>query len=102
MAALNDSVMQTVGTPQTVAYTGTAANSTAIGGSTGTGPFAIVCLTSTTACFWRATAAGTAATTTTGEYLPADVPHYKKVNKGDIISVIELSSGGNLYITEQV
>jgi hypothetical protein len=102
MAALIDSVMQTTGTPQTVAYTGTAGTSTAVGNSTSTGPYSVVCLTSTTDCFWLASAAGTAATASNGEYLPAGLPHYKKVNKGDIISVVQASTGGNLYITEQV
>lgn len=101
MAALVDSVMQTAGTPQTVAFTGTAGTSTAIG-TANTGPYALVCLTASAACFWRASAAGTAATSSTGEYLPADTPHYKKVNKGDIISVVQATAGGNLYITEQV
>ncbi len=102
MAALNDSVMQTRSAPRTVAYTGTAGESTAITGVE-TKNVVIVRLTATSDCFWRAgrDTGATPATSSNGEFLPSGVVEYKKINAGDKISVVQSSAGGSLYITEQ-
>lgn len=99
MASLIDSVMQTSGTPQNIAFSGTVGESTAI---TGQGPFAIVRLVASSDCFWLASAAGTDATSSNGEFLPSGVVEYKKINTGDIISVVQSTASGTLYITQQV
>jgi hypothetical protein len=78
-------------TAQTVAYTGTAGTSSAIGTYTN-----VVRLVATTACF--VTFGSTA--TTAGMFLPANTPELFSVNGGVTISAIQSASGGNLHITE--
>lgn len=79
------------GDSQTVAYTGTAGTSTAIGAYTN-----VVRVLCTTAAFVRF--GGTA--TTAYMYMPAGVAEYFTINGGDTISAIQSASGGNLHITE--
>lgn len=82
------------GTVQKVAYT-TAANSSAVGAQT-----YAVRLVATTACHVKVSKAGTSATATDG-YIAANAPpEYVCVSPGDIISVVQDASGGNLWITE--
>ena len=82
---------------QVVAYTGTAGVSTAINAHSGT-----VRLVSTTACFVDFSAAGgtVTAAVNTGAYLPADSPEYFAVPNNCKISAVQLTAGGNLYISQ--
>jgi hypothetical protein len=80
------------GASQVVAYTGTAANSTAMAAS-------IVRLYATTDCFVKISQAGTAATAS-DMILPATSVEYFVCHGGDIISVIQSSGAGSLYITQ--
>ena len=79
-------------THQSVGYTGTAGTITnAVGGQT-----RIVRVVMTTAGY---VAIGSTATTSSA-YMPADIPDYFKINPGERVSAIQLSSGGTLHITE--
>lgn len=78
---------------QTVAYTGTAGTSSAIGDQTEE-----VRLVASTDCF--VTVNSVTATTANGFFLPADTPEYVHVTRGSTISAIQDAAGGNLYITE--
>lgn len=80
------------GTNQVVAYTGTAGTiSNAVGSQT-----RVVRVVTTTAAY---AAIGTSATTT-DVYMPAGVPEYFLVTPGEKISAVQVSSGGNLHVTE--
>jgi hypothetical protein len=56
-------------------------------------------LFATTDCYYLATTAGTAATSSNGSYLPAGIIEYIRVPNNTIISVVQVSSGGSLNIT---
>ena len=80
---------------QVVSYTGTAANSSAVGSQT-----YAVRLVATTACHVRINAT-TPTAVTTDTYLAALAPaEYVAVSPGDIISAVQDASNGKLYITE--
>jgi hypothetical protein len=84
-----------LGTSQTVAFTATSAQSTAVGTST-----RIVRLVATQPCFF---AIGTNPTaTTSGVYLPAGVVQYVSITGGHKVAAIQASAGGSLYVTEAV
>ena len=76
---------------KTVAYTGTAGVSTAVGLHTN-----VVRLVASTACF---VAFGKTATAS-DMFLPANTPELFTINGGDTISAIQSAAGGNLHITE--
>ena len=80
---------------QNVAYTGTAAASTAIAAHE-TLETITVRLSSDQICYY--TTDGTTATTANGALLPASVIEYIRVRNGTTISVIRLSSSGTLNI----
>lgn len=82
-------------TVQTVAYTGTAAASAAVGAQ-----ITVVRLVATTACFVFLSDAGTAATAANGVYLPAATELWLRVNTSTKLSAIQSAAGGSLYITE--
>jgi len=83
--------------PQTVAYTGTAGHTTNVVGN-GVYKVRIVC---TTDAFVLAHApTDSDATTSTGHFWPANSVEYMTVNPGQRISAIQLSSGGNMYVSE--
>lgn len=92
--------MATYGTPmrpgasQTVAYTGThGVVATAFGSQT-----RVVRVYTTTAGF---VAFGSAPTATTADIpMAANVPEYFIVSPNSKVSAIQLSAGGNLYVTE--
>lgn len=78
---------------QVVAFTGTAANSSALSAG-----IRLVRLVATQDCH---IAIGDNPTATTSDmFLPANVVDYIMVSETDDISVIQNSTGGNLYITE--
>jgi hypothetical protein len=78
---------------QSVAVSGTSAQSAVISGATN-----YVRLVSTTLCHIRAGSSPTA--TTSNMPLVPYVPEYFAVNSGQKIAVIQNSSSGTLYITE--
>jgi len=89
----------TVGVPQnaaglTVAYTGTAGNTAAIPTSANG-----VRVVSTTDCFIEITTAGTAAVANTGIYLPSFSPEYFPCPPSSIVSAIQVSVAGSIYVT---
>lgn len=81
------------GTPQKVAYTGTAASSAAMGAATSS-----VVLVATTDCHIAYGAAPTA--TANSLFLPAKTPFRASVMPGMKFSVIQDAAGGNLHIQE--
>ncbi len=80
-------------TTTTTAYTGTAGTQAAVGAQT---RIVRVILTTSGFIAFGATA------TTAGVFMPADVPDYFRINPGETVSAIQLSSGGNMYVTEMV
>lgn len=83
------------GTVQNVSYTATHAESNAFADAT-----TVIRIVATTACFYLISKAGTAASTTNGSFLPANVIEYPQVCRGDKISVVRSSADGSLNITE--
>ena len=81
------------GTHQKVAYTGTAGVSAAVGLNT-----TIVRIVVTTAAYYKVGAAPEA--TTADVYLAADTIEYTSIRPGEKVSAIQVSSGGNLHVTE--
>lgn len=79
---------------QVVAYTGTAGVTTNPVADT-----TIVRIIATSACFYKV---GTAPTATTSDnYLPADTIEFVSVNaNSDKVSFVQLSAGGNAYVSE--
>lgn len=81
-------------THQSVAYTGTAGTiSNAVGAQT-----RIVRVVVTTAAY--VTIGGSPTATSSDVYMPANVPDYFKINPGEKVSAIQVSSGGSLHVTE--
>lgn len=81
------------GTNQTVAFTGTSAQSAAFAAST-----SIIRVVASEACFLVFGADPTA--TTGGMFLPSGVVEYFAVTPGQKVAAIQASTGGSLYITE--
>ena len=86
----SDSVWR-LGASQTVAYTGTAGTSSAVGTQT-----YAVSITVTTAAFVSLT--GTA--TTSDHFMAANTPLIVQCSPGQTVSAIQSATGGNLHITE--
>jgi hypothetical protein len=84
-----------VGTHQSVAYTASAGTSTAVGSQT-----YAVRVVSTSDAYIYMDAAGTAASSSIGWYLPSLKPEVFKVNPGWKISAVQVSAGGSLDIVE--
>ena len=82
------------GTSQKLSYTGTSAQSSAVATAT-----TLVRVVATTACFIKIGTNPTAVADTS-MYLPAGIPEYFGIEGGQKIAAIQLSSGGDLYITE--
>ena len=83
-----------LGTSQVVAYTGTAGT---ISNAVASGVYVIRVVVTTAAHI----AIGTDPTATTSDvYMPADTPEYFVVSPGEKVSAIQVSSGGNLHVTE--
>ena len=80
-----------LGASQTVAYTGTAGTSTAVGTQT-----YAVSITVTTAAFVRL--GGVA--TTAYHFMVANTPLVVQCTPGQTVSAIQSATGGNLHITE--
>lgn len=76
-----------------VAYTATAANTSAYSGKT------VVRVVSDQACY-IAIGVDATANTSTSTYLPAGVVEYFKVADGHRVSAVQVSAGGTLYVTE--
>lgn len=80
-----------LGASQTDAYTGTAGTSDAVGAQT-----YAVSITTTTAAY-----VAVGSTATSGDhYLPANTPLIVQCSPGQTVSAIQVSTGGNLHITE--
>jgi hypothetical protein len=90
MTRAQDSVWHP-GASQTVAYTGTAGTSSAVSAQT----YAVRVVV-TTAAF--VSLDGTA--TTSDVYVPANTPEVFQISPGDTVSAIQVSTGGNLHVTE--
>jgi hypothetical protein len=93
----NGQLVQIPGYPvvtQTVAYTGTAAASSAFSTTT-----AMVRLRATTDCFIRFSTAGTAAAATDA-FLPASETQDFAVRPSDRVSAIQSAANGTLYVSE--
>jgi hypothetical protein len=82
-----------LGASQSVAFTGTSAQSTAVATST-----RIVRLVSTQPCFVAIGSDPTA--TTSSVYLPANVVQYVSIVGGHKVAAIQVSTAGSLYVTE--
>ena len=80
-----------LGASQEVAYTGTAGTSSAMGAQT-----YAVSITTTTDAYVSLT--GTA--TSGDHFIPADTPLVVQCTPGQTVSAIQVSTGGNLHITE--
>ena len=78
-----------------VAYTGTAGTSAAMRNET-----RLVQLVCSSACYYLVSAAGTAATSSNGSRLPADVVMFVPVGPGYYISFVQDTTGGTANITE--
>lgn len=83
------------GTSQKVAFTGTSAQSAALGAST-----SVVEVISTQNCHIKTGEDPTATADGTSMYLPANVMRRIAIVGGHKIAAIQDSSGGNLFITE--
>lgn len=79
---------------QSVAFTGTSAQSTAFQGAT-----SVIQIVATAACFVAIGASPTAAANTS-MYVPANVPVMIGVVGGQKLAVIQATGTGTLYITE--
>jgi hypothetical protein len=84
-----------VGTHQSVAYTASAGTSNAVGSQA----YAVRVMATSDAYIYM-DAAGTAATSSIGWYLPASKPEVFKINPGWKISAVQVSAGGSLDIVE--
>jgi len=82
-----------LGTSQVKAYTTTAAIDNAIG--SGTNKVRVVV---TTAAYIKIGESPTA--TTSDVYMPADSPEYFTISAGEKVAAVQVSSGGNLHVTE--
>lgn len=80
------------GTTQTVAISGTSAQTTNAVDSY------VVRLISTSACFIKFGSDPTASSSEA--YLPAETAEYFAINPGDKVAVIQSASSGTLYVTE--
>ena len=94
--------LQTVGSPVpgasvTVAYTGTAGTTEAVGG-TSLVDDNIIRIVATTDCFIEIGLAPTAVANT-GMYLCALVPEYFSCPASSKVSAIQVASGGSIYVT---
>ena len=92
---MSEPVVYTPVTVQTVAYTGTAAASAAIGAQ-----ITVVRVISTTDCWLFFTAAGTAATNANGIFLPGMSVEYFRVPTSTKVSAVRDATSGSLYLTE--
>lgn len=92
---LNGHMAQAVsfGIVQNVAYTGTAAASSAFNANT-----RVIRLVATTDCYVAISANPTA--TTSSAYLPQGIVEYVRINAGDKISAIRRSADGTLNVVE--
>ena len=81
-----------------VAYTGTAGTTAAVGGASTTDSN-VVRVIATTDCFITITTVGTAAVATSGMYLPALTPEYFSCPPSAKVSAIQVSAGGTIYVT---
>jgi hypothetical protein len=79
-------------TPFTVAYTGTAGSTTALTSKSG-----FCQIMTTTDAF---VSVGATATSANGTYFTAKVPQKVSFAYGDIVSAIQVTTGGNLHVTE--
>ncbi len=77
---------------QAVAYTATAASSSAVGNQT-----YAVRVHASTACYvnWGGTASATA-----GCYIEANEPYTFTINPGEVVSAVSVASSGTLYLSE--
>lgn len=82
-------------TGYTVTYTGTAGTGQVIGSQTRA--VRVLC---TTACLVAFPVTPIAAAATRPVYLPAVTPEYFKVTPGTYAYVVQVTSGGTLYVTE--
>lgn len=94
--------LHTLGSPVpagsvTVAYTGTAGTTAAVGG-TSTVDNNVIRVIATTDCFIEIGLAPTAVVNT-GMYLPALVPEYFSCQAGSKVSAIQVSAAGSIYVT---
>lgn len=83
-----------LGTAQTVAFTGTAGNSAAVGDGINKVRVTV------TAAAYIVIGKDATATGSTNTYMPADSPEYLTIMPGERVSAIQVSSGGNLHVTE--
>jgi hypothetical protein len=91
--AVRDNVF-TLGTNQSVAYTGTAGTITnAVGSQT-----RAVRVVTTTAAFIKIGNSPTA--TTSDVYMPAGLPEIFQISPGMKVSAVQVAAGGSLYVTE--
>lgn len=81
-------------TTQALAFTGTAATSTALGAHT-----TVVRLHATSACFVKIRTTSTAATTSDVP-MPSGQVEYFSVAPGSFVSAIQSTASGTLYVTE--
>lgn len=81
------------GTTLVRAFTGSSAQSAAVDDTT-----FVVRLVATTDCFVALGANPTA--TTSSAYLPAGIVEYVSITPGHKVAALQVSSGGNLYITQ--
>lgn len=96
MAAISDTVMQ-VAESQTVTASGTSAQSAAI---TGNGTFAIVKVHPVEDVYWTEGSNPTA--TSSNSFLKGGETHYFKVNSGNKLAFLQVSTGGTVYIDRMV
>ena len=90
------SPLRYLGTTQTVSYTGTAGRTTnALGAQT-----RVVRIVLTTTGFVAFGSVTFDATITNGMHMVANREEYFSVNAGQYVSAIQLSSGGNMYVSE--
>jgi hypothetical protein len=83
------------GTKQTVSYTGTAGT---ISNGIGAGVYKVRIVVTTDAYVFVGD--GTAATSSTGAYVPALLPEYVTCRPGQKVSAIQVASGGTLEVVE--
>lgn len=85
------------GVSQKLAYTGTTAQSAAVGANT-----QLLRLVATSNCHVLVGSNPTAVADGTCLYLPLGIPQYVGCTPGDKVAAIQDSAGGNLFITEGV
>lgn len=81
-----------LGAGQTVAYTGTAGNSTAA--PDGIHKVRVVVTTAAYVAVGKSAVASSSFT-----YMPADSPEYFTIRPGERVSAVQVSSGGNVNVT---